>query len=78
MSKGSSYARIARRQRQLVEAYGSTCWRCGREVPTQDVWLDFVIPRERGGRNTLANLRPAHRLCADAARAAIKGEVDRG
>jgi 5-methylcytosine-specific restriction endonuclease McrA len=53
-----------RYSQQLANAtftlYGDTCWLCG--FPGADT-CDHVQPRARGGTDTLANLRPAHRFC---------------
>lgn len=54
----------------VVETYGATCWLCGQPISMSTprteplgLSLDHVIPRARGGENTLENLRPAHLHC---------------
>jgi len=43
-----------------LTAYGTTCHLCGRDGATS---ADHLIPRSKGGDNSLANLRPAHLDC---------------
>ncbi|MBF6483855.1 HNH endonuclease [Nocardia otitidiscaviarum] len=43
-----------------LATYGITCHLCGRPGATT---ADHVIPRSRGGSDSLANLRPAHLTC---------------
>jgi 5-methylcytosine-specific restriction endonuclease McrA len=64
-------------RRQLLDLYErdiGLCWLCGEHVP-HPYWeaeeindvnaptRDHVIPKSRGGKNTLDNLRLAHSLC---------------
>lgn len=46
--------------RECLATYGRTCHLCGTPGATT---ADHVIPRAKGGPNTLANLRPAHHGC---------------
>ncbi|MFR9919935.1 HNH endonuclease [Corynebacterium striatum] len=43
-----------------LETYGTVCHLCGRDGATT---ADHVIPRSKGGDDSLANLRPAHASC---------------
>lgn len=44
----------------VLATYGTRCHLCGREgADTQD----HLLPRVKGGDNSLDNLRPAHRSC---------------
>lgn len=53
--------RHAQRMRALVlSEWGDICHLCGR--PGADS-ADHLIPRSKGGPDTLANLRPAHMAC---------------
>jgi len=58
------WAGNSRRRRQLValvlRTKGRTCHLCGQAGATV---ADHVIPWAHGGRNTLANLEPAHYSC---------------
>lgn len=60
-SRYSWAGRYGQRMRALVLAhYGTTCHLCGQ--PGADS-ADHLVPRSRGGDDSLANLRPAHRTC---------------
>lgn len=50
----------ARLVRLTLDAYGTTCHLCGAGGANS---ADHIIPRSRGGADTLANLRPAHLRC---------------
>ena len=59
---------------QAVNVYGSVCHLCGQPINltltgTRDpmrLSLDHLIPRSRGGTNSIENLRPAHFRCNSA------------
>lgn len=55
---GGAYA--ARLVAATLAEYGTTCHLCGAEGATS---ADHLIPRSRGGPDTLDNLRPAHLSC---------------
>ena len=42
---------------------GGMCWLCRCPVPLIDVTLDHVVPKSKGGRDSMVNYRPAHREC---------------
>jgi 5-methylcytosine-specific restriction endonuclease McrA len=44
---------------QLLQEYGSCCWWCGRHLPSNQLTLDHLKPKSRGGSNSLENLRLA-------------------
>ncbi|MCQ9177218.1 HNH endonuclease [Corynebacterium amycolatum] len=46
--------------RATLERYGDTCHLCGRAGATT---ADHLLPRSKGGDNSLENLRPAHGQC---------------
>ena len=46
-----------------LRVYGRRCHLCGRPGATT---ADHLIPRNKGGPDTLANLRPAHLSCNSA------------
>ena len=51
------------RLRRLVAAeYGNECWLCGQPIDGLPS-ADHVIPRSRGGDDSIENLRPAHLRC---------------
>ena len=51
---------VARTFAMVADEYGTICHLCGR--PGADT-SDHLIPRSRGGDNSLGNLRPAHKGC---------------
>jgi 5-methylcytosine-specific restriction endonuclease McrA len=59
----SKEARLRRnRAKAVVEQHGEVCWLCLQPI-TNDLTLDHVVPRSKGGRTTRDNLRPAHGEC---------------
>ena len=55
---------------ELIERDGTGCWLCGDPIDLglhyedpMSIFIDHVLPRSRGGRNLLPNLRLAHRRC---------------
>lgn len=44
-----------------LRVYGVQCHLCPDPAPATTA--DHLVPRSRGGRNTLENLRPAHMSC---------------
>ncbi|MFS0058442.1 HNH endonuclease [Corynebacterium striatum] len=55
------HGRHARRMTAATLArYGDVCHLCGRRGATT---ADHIIPRSRGGDDSLENLRPAHSSC---------------
>lgn len=46
--------------RLVLATYGRRCHLCGRMGATT---ADHLIPRSKGGPDTLVNLRPAHASC---------------
>jgi 5-methylcytosine-specific restriction endonuclease McrA len=47
----------------VIERDGYVCWLCRGRVLRNDVDIDHVIPRSKGGATTLENLRVAHSSC---------------
>ncbi len=52
-----------RKKRSLLKRYGSTCYYCEGRFNPDDLTLDHVIPRMRGGSNKLSNLVLACEPC---------------
>ncbi|MBD1864551.1 MULTISPECIES: HNH endonuclease [Trichocoleus] len=48
-----------RRKRSLFTRYGCHCYHCDNCFPIQQLTLDHLTPRSRGGSNALSNLRLA-------------------
>lgn len=51
-----------KRRHKLMDRDGSDCWFCGDEMG-DDCTLEHLVPRSRGGGNTMANLVLAHAEC---------------
>jgi 5-methylcytosine-specific restriction endonuclease McrA len=51
-----------RRVRALLARDGDLCWLCSKPLDG-DATLDHVVPRSKGGKNGLENLRLAHKGC---------------
>lgn len=45
------------------EACGQLCYICGEHLPFEDIEVEHVIPKAKGGTNDISNLMPAHRRC---------------
>jgi 5-methylcytosine-specific restriction endonuclease McrA len=65
-----AYERLKRLRPKVLEFYGTDCYLCTRPITiAADVahpgalTLDHVVPIAQGGRDTIENLRPAHRAC---------------
>ncbi len=63
--------RKPRVRRALLRRHGSRCWLCGDFMMAEDISIDHVIPRCKGGTNELENLRLAHTTCNNA-----RGDAD--
>ncbi|WP_165217251.1 HNH endonuclease [Schaalia sp. ZJ1691] len=67
-----SYLRMsgAQRRRLLDQALairGWVCCLCGLSIAPGDESLQHIVPRSKGGTNSLENLAPAHRSCNSSA-----------
>lgn len=51
---------VTKNNRLVLGYWGTTCHLCG--LPGADT-ADHVIPRSKGGDNSLMNQRPAHKVC---------------
>lgn len=40
-----------------------TCYLCNKEIPADELTLDHVVSRGRGGSSRYENLNPAHYIC---------------
>lgn len=59
----------------VVLTYGYDCHLCGKPILTsRDLSIDHVLPRARGGSDSLENLRPAHVSCNSSKGARISSE----
>ena len=48
---------------QLISDYGLRCWWCGHCSSKEELTLDHLKPKSRGGSNSLENLRLACLPC---------------
>jgi 5-methylcytosine-specific restriction endonuclease McrA len=48
---------------RIIERDNSTCYMCKRKLPFEEVTLEHVIPRSRGGDDSEANLKVACEPC---------------
>ncbi len=48
---------------QLIGGFGLRCWWCEDCLPSEKLTLDHLIPKSRGGSNSLENLRLACFQC---------------
>jgi 5-methylcytosine-specific restriction endonuclease McrA len=60
-----------RRKRSLFARYGCYCYHCGNCFSIQQLTLDHLTPRSRGGSNALFNLRLACFSCNNRRGAAL-------
>lgn len=58
MGKMNSKQKQTKKQ-QLITLYGSYCWWCRCSFSEDKLTLDHLLPRSRGGSNSLENLRLA-------------------
>jgi hypothetical protein len=58
----SCNARI-RIRKVLLDVHGPYCWLCNTRIRGEEPSLDHIVPRSKGGRNSIANLRLAHKRC---------------
>lgn len=50
------------RRRKLIERDGPDCWFCG-EAMGEDCTIEHLVPKSKGGANSLANYALAHQRC---------------
>jgi 5-methylcytosine-specific restriction endonuclease McrA len=48
---------------RIIERDGATCYMCGRKLPFEEITLEHVIPRSRGGETVESNLKVACEPC---------------
>lgn len=61
-----SLARRSRGYFQVIERWkrvGRLCYICGNHLDENEICIDHVIPRAKGGGNEVSNLMPVHRKC---------------
>lgn len=47
----------------IAERDNWTCWLCGRDVRPTSASADHLIPKSKGGKNVITNLKLAHKGC---------------
>jgi 5-methylcytosine-specific restriction endonuclease McrA len=45
------------KRQQLLKHFGSCCFWCRKDLPANQLTLDHLIPKSRGGSNNFENLR---------------------
>jgi 5-methylcytosine-specific restriction endonuclease McrA len=51
------------RKRRILKAYGCACIYCKKPLTLETMTIEHVVPRAKGGKNTIDNLRPACGFC---------------
>lgn len=49
--------------KKLITEYGSVCWWCGSNLLREQVTIDHLRPKSKGGSHNLENLRIACKSC---------------
>ena len=50
-------------RREVYDKYGGRCAYCGRPLRYEDMQVDHIIPKRKGGQDIMANYNPACRSC---------------
>lgn len=59
----SKHERNKRKLRRLMKKGKHRCALCGLGIDMASASLDHIVPKSRGGRNEIFNLRAAHKKC---------------
>jgi 5-methylcytosine-specific restriction endonuclease McrA len=59
-------------KRKIIELYGRRCFSCG---ATEELVIDHIVPRSRGGDSAFRNLQPLCSTCGNAKGNAFPSEV---
>ena len=51
------------KKQKLIAVYGSYCWWCGKCLTEEEMTIEHLLPRSRGGSNSDENLRLACKSC---------------
>jgi 5-methylcytosine-specific restriction endonuclease McrA len=51
------------KKQQLIDFYGSECWWCRKYSLGNDLTIEHLLPKSRGGSNSFENLRLSCRPC---------------
>lgn len=54
------------KKQQLARVYGSKCWWCQENLLVETLTIDHLLPKSRGGSDSLENLRLSCRPCNNA------------
>ena len=63
MKKTKKRRQKLNRKKRILKTYGCNCIYCKKTLTIETMTIEHVIPRARGGGNTLDNLRPACFFC---------------
>ena len=50
-------------RREVYDKCGGHCAYCGKAIPYEDMQVDHIIPRRKGGQDDIGNYNPACRRC---------------
>ncbi|MFM2064568.1 MAG: hypothetical protein RLZZ507_4239 [Cyanobacteriota bacterium] len=51
------------KKQKLSDVYGSCCWWCRKSMSIDKLTIEHLLPKSRGGSNSLENLRLACLTC---------------
>lgn len=60
---GITIAKPTTKRRRIYDRSGGICYLCGEPVEFKHMSVDHVIPKSRGGKNNIENLRATHPAC---------------
>lgn len=46
-----------KKKQNLIDLYGSECWWCRQKLSSDQLTIDHLLPKSRGGSHSLENLR---------------------
>ncbi len=51
------------KRKKIYDSENGICYLCGKKVLFNEMTIDHVIPKSKGGSNSLENLKPTHKKC---------------
>lgn len=63
---------------QLLWEYGNRCAICGKKIRNlDDLTVDHIIPKAKGGKNLISNCQLAHKICNELKNDTLPDEYER-